>query len=187
MKLHVNSNATKIPRESTPYITLFTARSRVSSACCNALCFIKLATSQVGRLRSACSLAISSCEVWLLKGASFLSLNIGFLVSGFDSFCIMPHDCLLQRVSLSFSLWTSQFKLEGKPKIAIDLIVVMLPFLNYKYELLWQFNVISCLKVYMKITVEPPIMATSLQQLFFRWTVHEFTLVSTSLQWPRPL
>ena len=93
--------------------------------------------------------------------------NIGFLVSGFYSFCIMPHDCLLQRVSLSFSLWTSQFKLEGKPKIAIDLIVVMLPFLNYKYELLWQFNVISCLKVYMKITVEPPIMATSLQQLFF--------------------
>ena len=29
MKLHVKSNAPKIPRESTPYITLFTARSRI--------------------------------------------------------------------------------------------------------------------------------------------------------------
>ena len=29
VKLHMKSNATKIPRESTPYITLFTARSRI--------------------------------------------------------------------------------------------------------------------------------------------------------------
>ena len=29
MKLHVKSNTTKIPRESTPYITLFTARQRI--------------------------------------------------------------------------------------------------------------------------------------------------------------
>ena len=29
VKLHVKSNVTKIPRESTPYITLFTARSRI--------------------------------------------------------------------------------------------------------------------------------------------------------------
>ena len=29
VKLHVKSNATKIPRESTPYITIFTARSRI--------------------------------------------------------------------------------------------------------------------------------------------------------------
>ena len=41
------------------------------------------------------------------------------------------------------------------------------------------------------ITVEPPLlnghlstMAISLQQLFFWWTVHTFTLVSTSQQWP---
>ena len=34
------------------------------------------------------------------------------------------------------------------------------------------------------ITVEPPLTATSLQQPFFWWTVHTFTLVSTSLQWP---
>ena len=39
-------------------------------------------------------------------------------------------------------------------------------------------------------TVEPSLMATSPQQLplynghFFRWTVHTFELVSTSLQWP---
>ena len=34
-------------------------------------------------------------------------------------------------------------------------------------------------------TVEPPLTATSLQQPFFFWgTVHTFTLVSTSLQWP---
>ena len=29
VKLHVKSNVTQIPRESTPYITLFTARSRI--------------------------------------------------------------------------------------------------------------------------------------------------------------
>ena len=29
VKLHMKSNATKIPREFTPYITLFTARSRI--------------------------------------------------------------------------------------------------------------------------------------------------------------
>ena len=29
VKLHMKSNATEIPRESTPYITLFTARSRI--------------------------------------------------------------------------------------------------------------------------------------------------------------
>ena len=29
VKLHMKSNITKIPRESTPYITLFTARSRI--------------------------------------------------------------------------------------------------------------------------------------------------------------
>ena len=33
-------------------------------------------------------------------------------------------------------------------------------------------------------TVEPPLKATSLQQPFFARTVHTFTLVSTSLQWP---
>ena len=54
MKLQVKSNATKIPRESTPYSTI-----ENFSACHNTLRGIKLATSQANRLRTACSLAIT--------------------------------------------------------------------------------------------------------------------------------
>ena len=48
------TNATKIPRESTPYSTI-----ENFSACHNTLGGIKLATSQADCLRSACSLAIT--------------------------------------------------------------------------------------------------------------------------------
>ena len=54
VKLQLKSNATKIPRESTPYSTI-----KNFSACHNILCGIKLATSQANRLRSAWSLAIT--------------------------------------------------------------------------------------------------------------------------------
>ena len=54
VKLQVKSNATKIPRKSTPYSTI-----ENFSACHNTLRGIKLATSQADRLRSACSLAIT--------------------------------------------------------------------------------------------------------------------------------
>ena len=61
VKLHMKSDTAKIPRESTPYITLklhFSQHDREFSACCNTSCGIKLAASQADRLRSACSLAI---------------------------------------------------------------------------------------------------------------------------------
>ena len=54
VKLQLKSNATKIPRESTPYSTI-----KNFSACHNTLRGIKLATSQANRLRSAWSLAIT--------------------------------------------------------------------------------------------------------------------------------
>ena len=54
VKLQVESNATKIPRESTPYSTI-----KNFSACHNTLRGIKLATSKANSLRSACSLAIT--------------------------------------------------------------------------------------------------------------------------------
>ena len=64
VKLEVKSNATKIPRESTPYITLFSSSSTIEnfSACCNTLRGIKLAAPQADRLRSACSLAKTSVK-----------------------------------------------------------------------------------------------------------------------------
>ena len=52
VKLEVKSNATKIPRESTPYITLtlhfsvVVAPSKIFSACCNTSRGIKLAAPQ---------------------------------------------------------------------------------------------------------------------------------------------
>ena len=48
VKLEVKSNATKIPRESTPYITLFSSSSTIEnfSACCNTSRGIKLAAPQ---------------------------------------------------------------------------------------------------------------------------------------------
>ena len=62
VKLQVKSNATKISRESTPYITLtlYTFYSTIKnfSACCNTSRGIKLAASQADRLRLDCSLAI---------------------------------------------------------------------------------------------------------------------------------
>ena len=48
VKLQLKSNATKIPRESTPYSTI-----KNFSACHNTLRGIKLATSQADHLRSA--------------------------------------------------------------------------------------------------------------------------------------
>ena len=56
VKLQVKSNATKIPRESTPYSTI-----ENFSAYHNTLRGVndKLVTSQADRLRSACSLAIT--------------------------------------------------------------------------------------------------------------------------------
>ena len=54
VKLHVKSNATKIPRESTPYSTI-----KNFSACHNTLRGIKLVASQANRLHSACLLVIT--------------------------------------------------------------------------------------------------------------------------------
>ena len=73
VKLHVKSNATKIPRESTPYITL---TLQIFSACCNTSRGIKLTASQADRLRSACSLAINTAGKSALKLGNLPSLKI---------------------------------------------------------------------------------------------------------------